>query len=251
MRQRTYRVIREVVDRAGLGGPARRVRDRVHARRAPSPVELRARRDDEHMRLLLAFLLAPDSNCVDVGAGLGDVLSDIVRIAPMGRHIAYEPLPQSHAVVQQRFPGVDVRRAALSDVDGETTFTHVLDLPAYSGFRRRPYPSEVRTETIAVRTERLDDHLPDGYVPALIKIDVEGAQQLVIEGAMRTIATHRPVVIFEHGMDSAAGYGTTSDGMHHLLCDEAGLRIFDLDGNGPLDRDAFRAARVWNFVAHR
>ena len=69
-----------------------------------------------------------------------------------------------------------MREAALSDEDGESTFVHVVDLPEYSGLRERSYPREVMTEAITVRTERLDDHLPDGWLPALVKIDVEGGE---------------------------------------------------------------------------
>jgi hypothetical protein len=39
-----------------------------------------------------------------------------------------------------------------------------------------------------------------------------------------------------------------------LLHDRAGLRIFDLDGNGPYSmtefEDEFSVARRWNYVAH-
>ncbi len=54
-------------------------------------------------------------------------------------------------------------------------FNYVRNLPGYSGLKRRAYPRPPDVEVLEVRTERLDDHLPEGYVPALIKIDVEGA----------------------------------------------------------------------------
>jgi FkbM family methyltransferase len=210
-------------------------------------------RDSEHLRLLLALSLAEDSNCIDVGSHQGAVLREILRAAPRGRHIAFEPLPEFHARLTAEFPHVDVRRVALSNRAGDATFTHVRTRPGYSGFRPRRYPGAEETETITVATETLDSSLPAGYVPALIKIDVEGAEGQVLEGAMRTIKEHAPTVVFEHGT-AAREYGTRPETIFGLLCDEAGLRIFDLEGNGPYSRTEFTAAcergRYWNFVAH-
>jgi FkbM family methyltransferase len=227
----------------------RRVR-RLHE----SPLARRDRRDAEHMRLLLAFSLSTDSNCVDVGAHQGSVLKEIVRLAPEGHHIAYEPLPHLHKLLEARFPQVDVRRAALSDRNGPASFTYVRTNPAYSGFRERDYPGRERIETIEVRTEVLDSSLPPDYIPQLIKIDVEGAEQQVLEGSIKTIAAHKPVVVFEHGRGSAEYYGTRPVDLFELLCGIAGLRIFDIDGRGPFDlaefQRIFERGGIWNFVAH-
>jgi FkbM family methyltransferase len=222
-------------------------------RRRLKPELRRDWRDSEHLRLLLALSLAEDSNCVDVGSHQGAVLREIVRAAPRGRHIAFEPLPVFHAQLAAEFPGVDVRRVALSNGVGEASFTYVRTRPGYSGFRPRRYPAAEETETITVATDTLDSSLPDGYVPALIKIDVEGAEGQVLQGALRTIKEHTPTVVFEHGT-AAREYGTRPETIFGLLCDEAGLRIFDLDGNGPYGRTEFAAVcdrgRYWNFVAH-
>ena len=75
-------------------------------------------------------------------------------------------------------------------------------------------------------------------MPALIKIDVEGAELQVLEGAKRTITQHKPTVIFEHGASTAAYYGTLPSAIFKLLSD-AGLRIFDIDGNGPYPLEDF------------
>lgn len=211
----------------------------------------RNRRDDEHLALLLAFALPADANCIDVGANVGDVLADIVRVAPEGRHIAYEPLPELAAELGRRFPDVDVRNAALSDRRGEVEFFRVTASPSQSGFRTEP-GADARAERLSVAIEPLDEALPDGFVPTLIKIDVEGAEGQVLGGASATLARHKPIVVLEHG-DAAARYGTSHDDVHALLADRAGLRVFDMDGGGPYSRAAFdeacRSGARWNWVA--
>jgi FkbM family methyltransferase len=212
------------------------------------------RRDHAALATIFAAALAPDACCVDVGAHTGDVLAEIVRIAPHGRHIGFEPLPALAAALQRRLPGVDVRNVALGDTPGSAAFVHVLDRPGWSGLKARPTPDggAARTETIAVTVQRLDDALPAGYAPALIKIDVEGAELGVLQGARATLAAHHPLLVFEHGLGSANHYGTTPDDVHTFLTD-LDYRIFDLQGHGPYDRAAFAhafhtAARV-NFLA--
>jgi FkbM family methyltransferase len=230
-----------------VGPPLLSIRARL------KPELRRDRRDTEHLRLLLSFLLTRDANCIDVGAHLGEALEEMLRVAPEGRHIAFEPLPDFHARLVEEFPGVDVRNVALSDHEGEASFTYVRTRPGYSGFRERTYPAAEEIETISVPVATLDGSLPDGYVPTLIKVDVEGAEQQVLEGAMETLSTFRPTLVFEHGT-AAREYGTRPETIFDLLADGAGLRVFDLEGNGPYGRAEFTAVcdrgKHWNFLAH-
>lgn len=213
----------------------------------------RDRIDNQNLRLLLAFALTEDANCIDIGAHKGAVLAEIVRVAPFGKHIAYEPLPLLHKDLVNRFPSVDVRLAAVSNEETETSFIHVKNLPTHSGLREIAYPVQPLVENMIVRTETLDGSLPAGYTPTLIKIDVEGAERQVIEGAIETISKCRPIVVFEHG-DKSVPYGTQPCHIFELLHDEAGLRIFDMDGNGPYTSGQFEETYArgdrWNFVAH-
>ncbi|MGO9335618.1 MAG: FkbM family methyltransferase [Acidimicrobiales bacterium] len=206
--------------------------------RRPMTATQRNQRDDARLRRLMRRTLRRDSNCLDVGAHSGTFLAEFQRLAPRGNHIAYEPMPALASALSERFPDVDVREVALSDEDGESTFVHVVDLPEYSGLRERSYPRDVATETITVRTERLDDHLPDGWLPAFVKIDVEGGELGVLKGAVETLNRAGPVVAFEHGPGAADRYGTTPADIHALLT-EVGLRIFDMDGHGPLSLAEF------------
>ena len=237
-----------------MAAPLRRVRERTVRWLAPGCfTDDRDVRDNAAVRLLLAFALRTDSSCIDVGAHKGIWLEEFRRLAPHGRHLAYEPLPHMHRALAERFPEMEVRDAAVSNTEGETTFVYVRNLSAYSGLRRRDYPREVKTEHITVRTERLDDHLPHDFVPACIIIDVEGAERLVVEGALETIRRHRPIVVFEHGLGAAEHYETGPGDMYRLLCQEAGLVLFDLDGNGPFGLEDFErrfaSGMHWNWVA--
>ena len=175
--------------------------------------EVRDLLDNQRIAMILAFTLSPDSNCVDVGCHEGNMLGDMLRLAPEGRHLAFEPIPYMHAALSARFPDADVRQTALSNSNGETTFKHVIDLPGYSGLRERTYPKAVNIETITVKTERLDDVVPtENWKPDLIKIDVEGAEQLVIEGALDTISRYQPTLIFRVGSGASNHDGLRSHG---------------------------------------
>jgi FkbM family methyltransferase len=209
-------------------------------------------RDHEAFRFLLAATVRADSHTIDVGAHAGDVLGEMLRLSPRGRHLAYEPIPYLFAQLAARFPAAELRNAALSDQSGISTFQHVVDMPGVSGLRRRGgIPADARIEEIEVTVERLDDTLPEGFAPSFIKIDVEGAELQVMLGAERTIARHRPLIAFEHGAQASDHYGTTPRMMHEFLAGN-GYRIFDFAGVGPYDADQFEAVfdqPIWNFLA--
>jgi FkbM family methyltransferase len=209
-------------------------------RRRFLPAHVRADiRDTQLLVALLEELLEPDSDCLDVGAHAGSVLGDMVRLAPDGRHVAWEPLPAFAARLREQFPEVEVREAALGDRAGTRAFAHVVDDPGWSGFLARPTPSRSPVEELTVVVERLDDVLPDGVRPAFVKVDVEGAEEEMLLGARETLRRHRPVVAFEHGRGSADLYGTTPGRIHDLLCGELGYEISGLDGDGPYGAERF------------
>lgn len=224
---------------------------RLRAATRPAAVR-RGYRDDEHLMMLLSWTIAADANCVDVGASAGAILEQFVRLAPQGRHHAFEPIPSAHAALVERFPGVSVHRTALADKPGTASFHHVRSRPAYSGLRERDYPGEVDVELITVDVARLDDVLPQDYAPTIIKIDVEGGELGVLTGARETLLRHRPLVVFEHGRGAREHYGTSADDVYALLVDDVGMRLFDMDGGGPYSRIDFAAESNgprWNWLA--
>lgn len=210
-------------------------------------------RDQRLLVGLMEELLQPDSACLDVGAHEGAVLREIVRIAPLGRHVAWEPLPALADGLAAEFPAVDVRRAALSDRAGQRSFAHVIDAPAWSGLAERPTPAGGPVERLLVSCERLDDTVASDVRPVFLKIDVEGAEEEVLRGAAETLARFRPTIVFEHGAGSAEYFGTTPQRLHRLLGGELGYRILGLDGDGPYDEarfaEIFATGERVNFVA--
>jgi FkbM family methyltransferase len=212
-------------------------------------------RDHTAMKLVIAVAVPADGHGIDVGAHEGSVLKELVHLAPSGRHLGFEPIPELRARLEAQFAAttnVEIRGEALSDTGGETTFHHVLTAPGFSGMRLREMSEDEEVRELTVPTARLDDVLPDGISPSLIKIDVEGAELLVLRGAAETIVRHRPVVLFEHGVGGFERYGELPGALHDLLVRDCGLRIFDLAGEGPYSRARFEeifTEPVWNFVA--
>jgi FkbM family methyltransferase len=239
--------------RVGLEPLARRVADnrKVAAIAGLSSYSYRRNnRDDAHLSLLMSYLLTEDSDCIDIGANHGKMLGQMVALAPHGRHLAYEPIPELADQLRRRFPDATVESIALSDSKGTAKFSCVVGDEAYSGLSDRHFAGSDNLTHFDVPTAPLDEVIPQDYAPSFIKIDVEGAEYLVLAGARETLKRSKPTIWFEHGADSSKYFQTTSTQIWDLL-DELDYRIFDSDGQGPISRAAFgQDKRMWSFVAH-
>ena len=199
---------------------------------------------------VVAAALPRNGLYVDVGANRGQVLRDAVRVSPGARHIAFEPIPALAAELAAAFPGVDCRQLAIAGAPGTAEFCHFRKLDGWSGLRRSLVVSDEQgdPEYITVEVSTLDAELRD-LSPALIKIDVEGAELGVLEGARSLLARVRPLVIFEHVAAAAELYDGDSGDLWDLL-DGLGYEMLSVTGAGPFDRRAFAAERgVVNWLA--
>lgn len=92
-----------------------------------------------------------------------------------------------------------------------------------------------------------------------IKIDVEGAEYLVMKGAEYYLKTSKPIIVFEHGWGGTNFYGKKPEDIYELLCDKCGLSISLLSDwllkKPPLDLaafcDQFYQGKNYYFMAHQ
>jgi FkbM family methyltransferase len=155
-------------------------------------------------------ILKPNSTAIDVGCHKGEVLEWMIALSPNQKHFAVEPLPHLAQNLRSLFDGrVRVIEKALSDHSGTTAFQFVKNAPAYSGIKKRAYAtSDPDIVELQVRMTTLDEMVGAEQID-FIKIDVEGGEYAVLQGAVQTLSRCRPVVVFECGMGATEYYFTT------------------------------------------
>ena len=183
----------------------------------------------EELQFCLRYL-RPGDHFVDVGANVGVFSTLVGTRIPGVRITAVEPFPPVREDLLANLAlndlSITVVDAALSDTAGEATF-EVLDRDVLN---RLAPEGDLAGDRITVPVTTLDELVGDDP-PALIKIDVEGSELLVMKGARRLLsdATAAPVLLFEH-----AGYcehfGITPAEVRTFLR-EVGYSIYLLDGD--------------------
>jgi len=205
-------------------------------------------RNLEYDRLTLNILrqhITPGTNCIDVGCHKGEILEEMLRLSPEGKHFAFEPIPPMFEELQQKFgQRCTIMPYALADAEGKTTFNFVRNAPAYSGINRRKYAvAEPDIEEIEVELRRLDDVIPPNIPIGLIKIDVEGAEMGVLRGAKELLNRDRPLVIFECGLGASEFYGTTAETVFDFFSNDVKMGIYTLRDfiakRSPMTRERF------------
>ena len=218
-------------------------------------------RYDRQTNRIIQRVCKPGSNCIDIGAHKGEVLDTMIKYAPQGTHYAFEPIPGLYAGLKAKYrnkANCRIYDIALSNQKGTASFNYVISNPSYSGLKKRKYDRANEQDTlITVQTDLLDNILSSGFNVDLIKIDVEGGELLVLEGAVNTIKRCRPVIIFEHGLGASDIYGSSPEKLFDLLSGcglQISLMIDWLDHKPALTKEQFRKIYDQNsdyyFVAH-
>lgn len=169
--------------------------------------------------------VGPGSVVWDVGANVGYFS---ILAARLGAQVhAFEPVPENVGMIRGNVAAngmeqsVQVHPVAAGASDGPAEFLVVED-PSWSHLADRGRHPRTR-ESLQVEVVRLDGlGLP---APDLVKIDVEGSEVAVLEGALRTLQEDRPVVVIE--------LHETNDEVCELL-EPLGYVLENLDGPQPV-----------------
>ncbi len=202
-------------------------------------------RYDRMTERIMRRLISRGSNCIDVGCHKGEILEQMLTLAPDGQHYAFEPIPGFYKELVKRFGDeVKVFPYALSSAEGEVNFRHVKNAPAYSGIKERKYDvAKPDVEIIAVKAKRLDDIVPEHHDIAFIKIDVEGGEFDVMKGAQQLLRRCRPAIVFECGLGASEYYKTDPSDLYAFLKGIPGYQLYTLksfcNGSTPLSEKEF------------
>lgn len=186
---------------------------------------------DRLTKAIMKKCIKSNDNCIDIGCHKGEILDLMLKYAPHGKHLAFEPIPYLYHNLKDKYENKAlVFPFALSNEEGQATFQFVKNAPAYSGLRRRRYDiSNPEIEEITVEKQTLDNIVSTENEINFIKIDVEGGEFDVLKGSKRVLLdSKRIIIIFECGKGGTDYYGVTPNDIYSFLTKEIGLNLYTL-----------------------
>jgi FkbM family methyltransferase len=189
----------------------------------------------------LAGLLRPGSVFFDVGANVGFLtLIGAKLVGARGVVYAFEPVPANIAALRRNvrlngFANVNLIEKAVSRAPGREKLILAVDSGgAALAVADRP-PDEAGAMDVEVTS--IDALIQDGRVrpPAVVKVDVEGAETQVLQGMAVTLDQYRPAVLYELDGPDEARVETKADQCCAFLVSH-GYQISRLEDSYPGNR---------------
>jgi len=183
-------------------------------------------REYEDMGFML-HVLKPDDLFVDVGANIGSY--SILAATCKGVNVlAFEPIPSTFSDLQKNIKlnsldnQIKAMNIGLADQNSTISFSSNLDVTNHVILKNdKNYPS------IEVDVFTMDNVLNEKF-PTVIKIDVEGYESQVINGAKKTINNPSLIAIIVELNGSGKRYGKEDNEIHKLLLSK-GFNSFQYD----------------------
>ena len=161
-------------------------------------------------------ILKPDDICFDVGGNVGYFSMLMAERARQGAVHVFEPIPLNAAIVRanaelNNFTNITINNVAVGDVLGNIDFSVSVD-SAYSSMKATGTKAEEKSISVPILT--LDSYIQQHDIPRvdIIKVDVEGAEDMVIRGAINLLndLSRRPRIVLLELFDvNLKPFGTT------------------------------------------
>jgi FkbM family methyltransferase len=159
--------------------------------------------EPDQRKMVESYLLALKQEApvfLDIGANIG-LFSVSAKRALSGLKVyAFEPHPVTSACLREtagQFRDFSVETIALSDANGEGEFfLDESDSGGHSLLANNMWNNRGRTVALKVTLRRLDDWFTETRLD-FVKMDVQGAEDAVLRGGLRTLAKFRPGLLVE------------------------------------------------------
>jgi len=204
---------------------------------------------------LFLKMIGPGMTVFDVGANCGQyTLLGARAVGASGAMHSFEPIPETFRILEQhvRLNGlgnVTLNQAALWNEATELSLGGAPGLQAQSGRWSAGFAA-TDPSAVKVRAIRFDDYVHEHGVSRidLIKIDIEGAEPFMLQGARESLERFRPVFLMEVNGKAMDRLGWTPQRLWGEL-KPLGYRAFQVGQSprrsGPiLDFDAVEFANV-------
>lgn len=133
--------------------------------------------------------IAPGDRVIDCGANIGEIGRYLLNREPALNYCAFEPAPAEYQCLARNLPNADVRREGLWNAEGTLKF-YLKSVTADSSLIEMDDYDSV----VDVRCQRLEEAISPGPVK-LLKVEAEGAEPEVLEGAGRLLASCAYIVV--------------------------------------------------------
>lgn len=183
--------------------------------------------------------LQPGDVFLDIGANGGlYTLVAARRVGSSGHVFAFEPGQRELELLRRnvrlnQLDNVTIIAEALSDETGTARFAVSLD-GAMNSLAQNRHPWQKIQKWENVSTITLDEALVKYQIPKIdfIKMDVEGAERLILAGAKKLMVSTEPLtMLFEAADSAAAGFGYTAPELLREVMDTGmSLHYFAEDG---------------------
>lgn len=190
-------------------------------------------------KLALIKRVRPDDVCLDIGANVGYYTILMAKAAHNGEVHSFEPIPLNYhllsASVQiNRYKHVVVNQLAIGNKNTMTDFTETID-SAFSSIKPTGRMSEINNFEVMMRT--VDDYVHKSKLNKVdvIKVDIEGAENLFLQGAKSLLVSRKKprLIMLELFDENLQAFGNTIDDLVDNLA-EVGYSPFKACRNGEL-----------------
>jgi len=184
---------------------------------------------------VMKALLHRGDTVIDVGANIGYFSIVAARaVGPTGRVVAFEPVPAVRQALianltLNHLDHVTIRHEALSQNCGSVVF-HLGPTRDTGLGSLRALPGG---HTLEVEQARFDDIWDRESRISLVKIDVEGAELLALQGMIACLKRDRPNLILEVTDEYLRGLGSSATALLEFLV-SLSYNVFRLPESGPI-----------------
>ena len=192
---------------------------------------------------LLPKLVREGDWVLDIGANVGHYTASLSKlVGPKGRVIAFEPVPETFALLAWNLQILGCQNVTLVNIAASNSFSLVpMVMPNFESGIPNYYRARISGDSAVPANLSLAlpiDHMQIDRRVSLVKIDVEGHEAAVLDGIQTLLTRDLPVLILETDSSvvqssvEAMGYEMTRlAGSPNLLCWPAGqVRLFPAEG---------------------